>query len=108
MKIAITSQNAKSVTAHAGRCRKFWLYELPNGSTRIDKQFIELDINETLHAMQSHLPAKLAGIDVLITANLGDSLRNKLDKAGVTTHLAVDTTPDIAVLNYLAGERRPN
>lgn len=108
MKIAITSQNAKSVTAHAGRCRKFWLYELPDDSTHIDKQFIELDIDETLHTMQSHLPAKLADIDVLITANLGDSLRNKLAKAGVVTHLVADITPDIAVLNYLAGEKQPN
>lgn len=27
MKIAVTSQNRKTITGHAGKCLKFWLYE---------------------------------------------------------------------------------
>ncbi len=108
MKIAITSQNAKSVTAHAGRCRKFWVYELSSDGADIVKQFVELEMDETLHTMQSSLPPKLAGIDVLITANLGESLRKKLTEAGITTHLLSSATPDIALLNYLADERQPH
>ena len=107
MKIAVTSQNIRSVTAHAGRCRKFWVYELPQGGAVLNKQFIELEIDETLHSMNSQLPARLSGINVLITANLGDSLRQKLLKVGVTTHLSTnDDTPDIALLNYLANEQQ--
>ena len=107
MKIAVTSQNIGSVTAHAGRCRKFWVYELPKGSADMNKQFIELEIDETLHSMTSQLPAKLSGINVLITANLGDSLKMKLLKVGVTTHLSTDDdTPDNALLNYLAKEQQ--
>lgn len=107
MKIAVTSQNIRSVTAHAGRCRKFWVYELPKGGADINKQFIELETDETLHTMTSQLPAKLSGITVLITANLGDSLKQKLLKVGVATHLSTDeVTPDIALLNYLANEQQ--
>lgn len=58
MKIAITSQTIKSVTAHAGRCRKFWVYELSNICDEIDKQFVELDLDETLHTMSNGLPKK--------------------------------------------------
>jgi hypothetical protein len=28
MKIAVTSQNRKTITSHAGKCRKFWVYEV--------------------------------------------------------------------------------
>ena len=102
MKIAITSQTIKSVTAHAGRCRKFWVYELSNICDEIDKEFVELDLDETLHTMSNGLPKKLEGISVLITANLGDSLKAKLSKAGVSAYLTSDTQPDVALLNYLA------
>lgn len=102
MKIAITSQTIKNVTAHAGRCRKFWVYELSKTSPEIQKQFIELDIDETLHTMNEALPKKLEGVSVLITANLGDSLKAKLLKAGVSAHLTAETLPDVALLNYLA------
>ena len=36
MKIAVTSQNRKTVTGHAGKCRKFWIYEV-EGSAVISK-----------------------------------------------------------------------
>ena len=102
MKIAITSQTIKSVTAHAGRCRKFWVYELSKMGPEIQKQFVELDIDETLHTMNEALPKKLEGVSVLITANLGDNLKAKLFKAGVSTHLTAETLHDVALLNYLA------
>ncbi len=28
MKIAVTSQNRKTITDHAGKCRKFWLFDI--------------------------------------------------------------------------------
>ncbi len=28
MRIAVTSQNRKTVTGNAGRCRRFWLYDI--------------------------------------------------------------------------------
>jgi hypothetical protein len=30
MKIAVTSQNRKTITEHAGKCRKFWIYNIQN------------------------------------------------------------------------------
>ena len=31
MQIAVTSQNRKTVTEHAGKCRKFWIYDIKTG-----------------------------------------------------------------------------
>jgi len=31
MKIAVTSQNRREITRHAGKCSKFWIYEVSDG-----------------------------------------------------------------------------
>ena len=31
MQIAVTSQNRKTITEHAGKCRKFWIYDVEKG-----------------------------------------------------------------------------
>ena len=108
MKIAITSQNVRSVTAHAGRCRKFWIYDITKVGSQINKQFVELGIDETLHSMKEHLPEKLLGLNVLITMNLGDSLRTKLSSAGVLTHVTDEPSPDHALLKFLASKSIQN
>ncbi len=42
MFIVITSQNRHHITPHAGKCRKFWKYELKDGEVT-DKQLIEVE-----------------------------------------------------------------
>lgn len=105
MKIAITSQNLHSVTAHAGRCRKFWIYDVKNVGLEIKKHFVELDMDETLHTMKDKLPVKLEGLNVLITANLREPLKAKLAKAGVLTRLTNEASPDFALLTFLASKK---
>lgn len=104
MKIAITSQNVSSVTAHAGRCRKFWVYDIAKVGSEIKKKFVELKVDETLHSMKEQLPEKLSGLNVLITMNLGNTLRSKLSAAGVMTHLTDEPSPDYALLKFLASK----
>jgi predicted Fe-Mo cluster-binding NifX family protein len=108
MKIAITSQNVRSVTAHAGRCRKFWVYDIAKVGSEIKKRFVELENNESLHSMKDQLPEKLSGLNVLITVNLGASLRSKLSAAGVVAHLTDESSPDYALLKFLASKSISN
>ena len=48
MKIAITSQNRKTVTGHAGKGRKFWIYKI-DGKTVLGRELLELPIEQTFH-----------------------------------------------------------
>jgi hypothetical protein len=41
MKITVTSQNRKTITEHAGRCRKFWVFNTENDK-RIDRALLLL------------------------------------------------------------------
>ena len=65
MTIAVSSQNRKTVTAHAGKCRRFWLYRVVDTEVR-DKRLIELAASETFHEHHDAGVHPLNGINVLI------------------------------------------
>lgn len=102
MRIAITSQNLKSVTAHAGKCRRFWIYETDSG-TLPERRFVEIPIEETFHFSHGGLASALDGIDVLITASMGGGLRAHLQRRGIVPFVTREENPDVAVVAYLNG-----
>ena len=76
MQIAVTSQNRKTITEHAGKCRKFWIYDIEKGALT-GKRLVELAIEQSLHASHHQLPEMLAGINVLIGGSMGPGLHNR-------------------------------
>jgi len=108
MKIAVTSQNRKTITEHAGKCRKFWIYDIEAGAVT-GRQLIELPIEQSFHASQHQLAEPLTEIDVLITASMGAGLHQRLKQSGIHPLITMEEDPNAAVAAYLAGrlERMP-
>jgi len=102
MQIAITSQNRRTITEHAGKCRNFWLYDI-DAEQVTGKRLVELPIEESFHASRSGLPAPLAGINTLIAGSMGSQLFRRLLDLGVQPLLAFEDDPDQAVADFLAG-----
>ncbi|PKO33403.1 MAG: hypothetical protein CVU34_12675 [Betaproteobacteria bacterium HGW-Betaproteobacteria-7] len=102
MQIAVTSQNRKTITEHAGKCRKFWIYSIADGSIT-GKQLIELPIEQSFHASHHSLAAPLAAVNVLITASMGAGLYQRLQRSGIQALITPETDPDIAVAAFLDG-----
>lgn len=102
MQIAITSQNRKTITEHAGKCRKFWLYDIDTDRVA-GKRLVELPIEQSFHASHAGLPDALAGINVLITGGMGSNLFRRLIDLGVQPLLACEEDPDRAIADFLAG-----
>jgi len=100
MYIAVTSQNRRQITEHAGKCRKFWLYDIEAGAVA-GKQLLELPVQATLHANHHELPAPLAGINVLITGGMGAGLYHRLMQHGILPVITVEESPDSAVTAFL-------
>jgi predicted Fe-Mo cluster-binding NifX family protein len=100
MRIAVTSQNRKTITDHAGKCRKFWIYEVEKGIVG-DKKLVELSIEQSFHASHHQLAEPLAGINVLITASMGAGLHQRLMQSGILPVLTQEESPDNAVNNFL-------
>lgn len=103
MQIAISSQNSKTITAHAGKCRKFWIYDITQGRVS-DKRLLVLPLEQTFHASHHDLAAPLATINVLITGSLGNGLYRRLREHGIQSIVTAEDNPDSAVDAFLAGE----
>ena len=101
VRIAVTSQNRKTVTEHAGKCRKFWIFEV-HGKEIVNKTLLELGIEQSLHAASGAEPHPLDAIEVLITAGAGAGLQQRLARMGTVAVVTAETDPDRAVAAYLA------
>ncbi|MEW6676375.1 MAG: NifB/NifX family molybdenum-iron cluster-binding protein [Pseudomonadota bacterium] len=102
MKIAVTSQNRKTVTGHAGKCRKFWVYDVDHAEAR-SRNLLELGLDQTFHASHGEGAHPLDGINVLITAGLGTGLQQRLKRKGILAVATPETDPDRAVAAWLNG-----
>jgi len=102
MKIAVTSQNRKTITGHAGKCRKFWVYEV-KGSEVNSKNLLELPIEQSFHESNHAGPHALDDVNVLICGGMGSGLQNRLKQKGIIAVATAETEPDRAVLAWLDG-----
>jgi predicted Fe-Mo cluster-binding NifX family protein len=103
MKIAVTSQNRKTITGHAGKCRKFWIFEV-DGRTVQDRSLLELPIEQSFHENPGDGPHPLDDIDVLISGGMGDNLHARLKRKGIDALVTPETNPEQAVMAYLQGQ----
>ncbi|MDQ5909231.1 MAG: hypothetical protein QG599_1326 [Pseudomonadota bacterium] len=102
MKIAVTSQNRRTITEHAGKCRKFWIYDVDQGQTT-GRELLELPLEQSFHESSPHDPHPLDDVQVLISASMGPGLRQRLMAKGITVLMTPETDPDVAVAAYLQG-----
>ena len=75
MKIAVASQNRREITEHAGRCRKFWIYDIDNG-TIANKELLELAKEQSFHDSIPYEASALDDMQVLIAGGMGTGLVN--------------------------------
>ena len=103
LQIAVTSQNRKTVTEHAGKCRKFWIYDVKQGQVT-GKTLLELPIEQSFHEASPGQAHPLDAVHVLITAGIGSGLQQRLSQRGIRSVVTSQENPDQAVAAYLAGE----
>jgi predicted Fe-Mo cluster-binding NifX family protein len=100
MRIGVTSQNRKTITAHAGRCRRFWVYDIQHGRIA-GRQLLELDKSGTLHELRPAIPDGLCGVDILISAGMCSGLVDRLARNGIRGVVTEQTDAEAAVLSVL-------
>ncbi len=96
LRIAVSSQNRKTVTDHAGRCRKFWVYEVRQNKVH-DKTLRELTLEQTLHSSPLGDDHPLDDVHVMITAGMSPFLYQRLQRGGIKGFVTDESDPDKAV-----------
>jgi predicted Fe-Mo cluster-binding NifX family protein len=96
LRIAVSSQDRRTITGHAGRCRKFWVYEI-RGNRVENKTLRELAPAQTLHSSPPGDGHPLDDVHVMITAGMSPFLYQRLQQGGIRPFVTEETDPDEAV-----------
>ncbi len=97
MKIAVTSQNFRTITGHAGKSRRFLVYEVPEDGEPMEVERIDLPMGMAFHDFRGDGPHPVDIADLLITGGCGDGFRRRLAARGVQVVATSETDPVAAV-----------
>ncbi|MCU7815117.1 MAG: nitrogen fixation protein [Candidatus Thiodiazotropha sp. (ex Lucinoma kastoroae)] len=92
MKIAITSQNFRTITAHAGKCRRFLIFQQDNTGKVIEIDRLDLPKEMSMHEFRG-LQHPLFSVDVLITASAGQGFINRMTQQAVNVMVTGEADP---------------
>jgi predicted Fe-Mo cluster-binding NifX family protein len=97
MKIAVTSQNFRSITQHAGKTRRFLIFE-QNPSDGEMKEVARLDLPKEMSMHEFRGEAHpIFEMDYLITGSSGQGLIQRMAQAGVEVIVTGEQDPLTAV-----------
>ena len=102
MKIAVTSQNFKSVSGHAGKSRRFIVFNMGTPCDSQEVVWLDLPLDMSIHEFTGGAHP-LDDMDVILTASAGQGFVAKLAQRGVQVITCGETDPRKAVRDYLMG-----
>jgi predicted Fe-Mo cluster-binding NifX family protein len=102
MKIAVTSQNFRTVTPHAGRTRRFLVYEAAEGGEPVEVDRLDLPKELSMHEFHADTPHPLDAVDVIIAGSFGEGFAARMAKRGIVAVATNLADPVEAVKEYLA------
>ncbi len=103
MRIAVTSQNFRTITGHAGRARRFMVFEAEAGQPPRETGRLDLPIEQAIHGYDHRHPHPLDDMDVLLTGGCGQGFIQHMAARGVRVFVTAETDPLQAVVDLLAG-----
>jgi predicted Fe-Mo cluster-binding NifX family protein len=105
MRIAVTSQNFKSITGHAGKSRRFIVYELAPGQQPEEVERLDLPKELSVHEYhgEDH-PLFQLGLDAIVTGGAGNGFVQRMARHGIRV-VATGETEIPAALDALANGR---
>jgi predicted Fe-Mo cluster-binding NifX family protein len=106
MRIAVTSQNFKSVTGHAGKSRRFIIFEVGAPCDVPAVVWLDLPTKMSFHAFSGD-KHPLDDMDVILTANSNQGFVEKLTQRGIQVITCDESDPHKAVCDFLNGVSKP-
>ncbi|MCM8855826.1 MAG: nitrogen fixation protein [Candidatus Thiodiazotropha sp.] len=92
MKIAVTSQNFRTITPHAGKCRRFLIFQQDSTGKVIEIDRWDLPKELSMHEF-SGVQHPLFSVDVLITAGAGQGFINRMAQQAVNVMVTGEADP---------------
>jgi predicted Fe-Mo cluster-binding NifX family protein len=107
MKIAVTSQNFRSITQHAGKTRRFLIFE-QDPATGKPREIGRLDLPKEMSMHEYHGEEHpLFKVDMLVTGSSGEGFKRRMARAGVQVIVTAETDPYSATEALFSGRPLP-
>lgn len=105
MRIAVTSQNQRSITGHAGKSRRFIVYELTADREPVEVERLDLPKDMSLHDYHGDdHPLFNLRLDAVVTGGAGSGFVQRMARQGIQV-LTTSETDIAAALSALAAGR---
>ncbi len=107
MKIAVTSQNFRTITGHAGKARRFLVFDLDQqgGGGEVDR--IDLPMGMAFHDFKGDGPHPIDRVEVVVTAGCGDAFFERMERRGIRVVATAANDPLSAAQAVARGEVLP-
>ena len=106
MRIAVSSQNYRTVTGHAGKARRFIVFEADEQTPPREIERLDLDADMAIHGFDHRSVHPLDSMQVLITGSAGEGFVRHLAARGVLVVATNEINPGLAVAAFLDGRVR--
>ena len=106
MKIAVTSQNFRTISGHAGKTRRFLIFDQDNTGNPVEVDRLDLPKEMSLHEYHGD-DHPLFAFDVIITGGSGQGFIQRMTAHGLQVVTTSETDPYLAAGSVFRGEPLP-
>ncbi|MEA3641440.1 MAG: NifB/NifX family molybdenum-iron cluster-binding protein [Lamprobacter sp.] len=108
MRIAVTSQNFKTITGHAGKSRRFLIYDLEPGSAPVEIERLDLPKALSLHEYhgEDH-PLYQRQLNAILTGGAGGPFVQRMNREGIEVITTSETDIATALSAVAGGQELP-
>jgi predicted Fe-Mo cluster-binding NifX family protein len=108
MRVAVTSQNFKTITGHAGKTRRFLVFEIGTAGVPVEVDRLDLPKAMALHEYHGDdHPLFGLGVDALVTQGAGQGFMRRLARHGIVVHTTSESDPQLAARLIATGAPLP-
>lgn len=106
MKVAVTSQNFRTITGHAGKTTHFLVFEVEGAEPPREVERLDLPREMMMHEFRGGAEHPLQRVNALVTGGAGDGFVRRLASWGVAVAITEESDPVAAVSAFARGELR--
>ena len=107
MKIAVTSQNFRTITGHGGRARRYLVYEPDAAGELHEVERLSLPKELAFHEFHAGGQHPVDTMDIIITGSAGHGFVRRLAARGVRVLVTGETDPRVAAEAVFKGKPLP-
>jgi predicted Fe-Mo cluster-binding NifX family protein len=107
MRIAVASQNFRTVTSHVGRTRRFFVFEAIPGEPAREVDRLNMPKGMAVHDYHGEGPHPLDEVEAIIAGSVGKGFVERMGARGIAAVATSETNPALAAQAFVENRLLP-